>query len=48
MPGRGVWSGIFREAVGDILLEDGVLRLIVVNEERKEIERWIPSTSGAR
>jgi len=42
------WSGIFREAVGDVLLEDGVLRLIVVNEERKEIERWIPSTSGAR
>ena len=43
-----VWSGIFREAIGDVLLEDGVLRLIVVNEERKEIERWIPSTSGAR
>lgn len=41
------WSGIFREAIGDVLLEDGTLRLIVVNEEREEIERWIPSTPGA-
>ena len=41
------WSGIFREAVGELLVEDGTLRLIVVNEEREEIERWIPSTSGA-
>lgn len=41
------WSGIFREAIGDLLLGDGTLRLIVVNEERQEIERWIPSTHGA-
>lgn len=40
------WSGIFREAVGDLLLEDGTVRLIVVNETREEIERWIPSMPG--
>lgn len=42
-----VWSGIFREAVGELLLEDGSLRLLVVDEEKETIERWIPSTPGA-
>lgn len=42
-----VWSGLFREAIGELLLEDGVLRLLVVDEIKETIERWIPSTPGA-
>lgn len=42
------WSGIFREAIGELLLAEDFLRLLVINEEREEIERWIPSPSGAR
>lgn len=42
-----VWSGLFREAIGELLLDDGTLRLLVVDEEKETIERWIPSTPGA-
>ena len=41
-----VWSGLFREAIGELLLSDGSLRLLVVEEEKERIERWIPSTPG--
>jgi len=46
IPSR-VWSGLFREALGELLLEDGELRLLVINETQEIIERWIPSTPGA-
>lgn len=41
-----VWSGLFQEALGELLLEDGGLRLLVVDVEQEVIERWIPSTPG--
>lgn len=41
-----VWSGLFREAIGELLLDDGALRLLVVDEDKETIERWIPSTPG--
>jgi hypothetical protein len=40
------WSSIFREAIGEILLQEDLLRLIVTDEERKEIDQWIPSNNG--
>lgn len=46
IPSR-VWSGLFREALGELLLEDGALRLLVVDAEQEMIEQWIPSTPGA-
>lgn len=46
VPSR-VWAGLFREALGELLLEDGDLRLLVVDVEQEVIERWIPSTPGA-
>ncbi|MFT3766430.1 MAG: XisH family protein [Minicystis sp.] len=46
VPSR-VFSGLFREALGELLLEDGEIRLLVVDAEQEVIERWIPSTPGA-
>lgn len=46
VPSR-VWNGLFREALGELLLEDGALRLLVVDAEQEVIERWIPSIPGA-
>jgi XisH protein len=46
VPSR-IWAGLFREALGELLLEDGDLRLLVVDAEQEVIERWIPSTPGA-
>jgi hypothetical protein len=46
VPSR-IWSGLFRETLGELLLEDGDLRLLVVDAEQEVIERWIPSTHGA-
>jgi XisH protein len=46
VPSR-IFSGLFREALGDLLLEDGALRLLVIDAEQEVIERWIPSTPGA-
>lgn len=45
VPSR-VWNGLFREALGELLLEDGGLRLLVVDAKHEVIERWIPSTPG--
>jgi hypothetical protein len=46
VPSR-IWAGLFREALGELLLEDGALRLLVIDTEQEVIERWIPSTPGA-
>ena len=46
VPSR-IWAGLFREALGELLLEDGGLRLLVIDVEQEVIERWIPSTPGA-
>jgi hypothetical protein len=46
VPSR-VYSGLFREALGELLLEGGDLRLLVVDTKQEVIERWIPSTPGA-
>jgi hypothetical protein len=54
-PGRTLWlavpsrifAGLFHEALGELLLGDGSLRLLVVDAEQEVIERWIPSTPGA-
>jgi len=41
-----IWSGLFREAIGEMLLEDQSLRLLVIDAEKETIERWIPWTPG--
>ncbi len=46
IPSR-VFAGLFHEAFGDLLLDDGTLRLLVVDAEQELIERWIPSNPGA-
>lgn len=46
VPSR-VWSGLFREALGELLLADGELRILVIDEKQEMIERWIPSAPGA-
>lgn len=46
VPSR-VFAGLFQEALGELLLGDGSLRLLVVDAEQEVIERWIPSTPGA-
>lgn len=53
-PDRALWlavpsrtyAGLFQEALGELLLADGSLRLLVVDTEREVIERWIPSAPG--
>lgn len=45
IPSR-IWAGLFHEALGELLLEDDGLRLLVVDAEKEVIERWIPSTRG--
>lgn len=42
------WNSIFRETIGELLLQEDFLRLIVIDEEREEIDRWIPSNNGER
>ncbi len=42
-----IYGGLFHEALGELLLEDGALRLLVVDAEQEIIQRWIPSTPGA-
>jgi hypothetical protein len=46
VPSR-VWDGLFREALGELLLSDGGLRVLVVDPEKEVILRWVPSTPGA-
>lgn len=46
IPSR-IWHRIFQERLGELLLADGTLRLLVVDAEQESIERWIPSTPGA-
>ena len=45
VPSR-VYHELCSEALGQLLLEDGSLRLLVIDAEREVIERWIPSTPG--
>lgn len=45
IPSRA-WARIFQEDLGELLLADGTLRLLVVDIETEVIERWIPSTPG--
>ncbi|MFO0754959.1 MAG: element excision factor XisH family protein [Byssovorax sp.] len=46
VPSR-VWAGLFREALGELLLADGDLRILVVEPTLEIIEQWIPSPPGA-
>jgi len=37
-----VYESVFEEEVGEILLQDGVIRLITFNPEQEAIIQWIP------
>lgn len=37
-----VYKSVFEEEVGQILLEDQVIRLITFNTDQEEIVQWIP------
>jgi hypothetical protein len=41
-----IWNRIFQERLGELLLADGTLRLLVIDVEQEVIERWIPSQPG--
>ncbi len=36
------WKGIFSEPIGQLLLADQLVRLIVFNEATREVTRWVP------
>ncbi len=38
----GVYEGIFEEPIGQLLLANGRVRLLVFDPERREVMRWIP------
>ncbi len=40
------YEGIFREPVGELVISDLPLNLIVTDTEKKEVIRWIPSYTG--
>ncbi|MCU0549126.1 MAG: XisH family protein [Leptolyngbya sp. Prado105] len=37
-----VYQSVFEEEAGEILLQDGVIRLITFNAKQEEIVQWIP------
>lgn len=37
-----VYESVFEEEAGEILIQDGVVRLIIFNAEQEEITQWIP------
>ena len=37
-----VYESVFEEEAGEILLQDGVIRLITFNPEQEAIIQWIP------
>lgn len=39
----GTYEGIFREPVGELVISELPLRLVVTDTERKEVIQWIPS-----
>lgn len=39
---KRTFKSIFQHELGELLLEDGFLNLIVFDEEQEEIVRWIP------
>ncbi len=36
------YTGVFKEPVGRLLLDNGLLRLVVFDEEAEEILKWLP------
>jgi hypothetical protein len=36
------FKGIFSVEIGQVLLKNGIIRLIVFDNEKEEIIRWIP------
>ncbi|MBI5513322.1 MAG: XisH family protein [Deltaproteobacteria bacterium] len=42
-----IHRGLLQEALGELLLADGSLRLVVIDTQKEVIDRWIPSTPGA-
>lgn len=41
------WRGIFAEEIGQVLLEDDLLRVISFDPEQEKIIQWTPSMPGA-
>ena len=40
------WKGIFCDALGEIVLHERAVRLLVIDPQQEVIIRWIPSTPG--
>ncbi|MBI5515640.1 MAG: XisH family protein [Deltaproteobacteria bacterium] len=41
------WRGIFAEEIGQVLLEDALVRVVAFDPELEEIVQWKPSMPGA-
>ena len=39
---RGVYADVFEEPLGRLLIDNGHLRLLVFDEHKEEVFRWIP------
>jgi hypothetical protein len=45
-PGPATWQLVFTDALGEILIDDQVLRVVTFDPTKQEIVRWIPWTLG--
>lgn len=42
-----MYDDIFREPIGEVVIHDLPLQLLVVNREKQEVQRWIPQPIAA-
>jgi len=52
MPARDVlhesaWRSVFAEALGEIILGERAVRLLIIDPDKEVIIQWVPSTPGA-
>jgi hypothetical protein len=40
------WNAVFSEALGQIVLQERAVRLLIVDSQKEVITQWIPSTPG--
>jgi hypothetical protein len=39
---ESVWRSVFADALGEILIDDRILRVVTFDPMKEEIVRWIP------
>ena len=46
VPARDLLKSVFAEALGEIILGERAVRLLVIDPQKEVIIQWIPSTPG--